>query len=67
LKFSDETIIQQYDISLADFTQSYENIQFELIEDPLYTPLTRSVPLTATDLFKSEISDPSTMRFSTEY
>jgi len=56
LKFSDETIIQQYDILLADFTQSYENIRFELIEvveDPLYTPLTQSVPLTATDLFKS--------------
>ncbi len=31
-------------------------IQFELIEvveDPLYTPLTQSVPLTATDLFKN--------------
>jgi hypothetical protein len=60
LKFSDETIIQQYDISLADFTQSFENIQFELIEfvqGPHYTPLFKlniqSVCLTATDLFKS--------------
>ena len=55
LKFSDE-LIQQYEVSLADFTQVHDDIQFELVEGSssisLFQLSIQSERLTETNLFK---------------